>query len=487
MKDRDIDNPIKNIKKENTNQFASNLIFESKNPLKNIEKVYNKIYRPRKITRKQVRTALKNPLENVDILQEASEILKLTNGMLKEFILYKSMILTYDHFIIPTDVSKYKTTEIMQKKEYEAAKYVEKFKIKFNAKWMAERILTNGELYIYKRENKNSILIQEIPASLCKIVGKNNNMVSKYAIDLSGITDESIGFYPAEIQNLYNLYKNGKLGANENLLDGSYYKLDNNAAAFNLDMWGKKGIPYYAHIFDSLLALEDMDDIQDNNAKIDNFKLLHQLADTDEDGNLLLDQDTLMMFHESIKSVVPDGIGVITTPMKVDSVVLGDEKVKIMEYINKVKESIYDNSGINNELFNGNKSTNEAIAIGATVDILLPLKIQSMIENWINDELGQNPKSRNWTLNFVGTSEYNKRQVIQDERENLTLYGSRKKYLATQGLTPLQVLNITQNEKMLGLEESLMPMQTAHTISKKGRPDNSQISEGNTQTGESLE
>ncbi|WP_024622607.1 hypothetical protein [Metaclostridioides mangenotii] len=467
-------------------QGLKNLKFSNVN---NVEKIYKSIYRPRKMSRKQLRTAMKNPQENANKLQEISEILKHSNGMLKEFILYKSMILTYDHFIVPKDMSKYKAYEDMFNEEYKAALYLEKFKIKFNAKWMAERILSNGELYIYKREDSDSILIQEMPSDKCKIVGKNNNMVSKYAIKLSAISDAELSFYPQEIQNLYMANKDGKLINDKNLLEGGYYRLDKNASAFNLETWASKGVPYYAHIFDSLMALEDMDDIQDQNAKLDNFKLLHQLADTDDDGNLLLEREVLENYHEAIKETVPNGIGVITTPMPVNPVTLGDEKVKTMDYINKIKEGIYDSSGINNELFNGNRSTNEAIAIGSVVDILISLKIQDMICNWINDELNQRKETKNWGITFVKTSEYNQRQAVQDERENLSLYGSRKKYLATQGFTPLQVMNITKNEKLLGLEDSLMPMQTSHTLSKKGkgRPSNSETNEKNTQTGENQE
>ena len=76
--------------------------------------------------------------------------------------------------------------------------------------------------------------------------------------------------------------------------------------------------------------------------------------------------------------------------------------------------------------------------------------------------------------------------MVKNERENLAVYGSKKKYLALQGYTPLEALNILLNEEMLGIEEKMLPMQTSHTLSsedEKGRPSNEDNPDSSTNTG----
>ncbi len=99
---------------------------------------------------------------------------------------------------------------------------------------------------------------------------------------------------------------------------------------------------------------------------------------------IFLDYDAVGIYHQSVKNAVPSGIGVVTSPMEIKGVPLTDSRVKNLDYATKVKKSIYDATGFNDDLFNGSKSSNEAIAMGAVVDTLLPLKIQSMFASWIN-------------------------------------------------------------------------------------------------------
>lgn len=351
---------------------------------------------------------------------------------------------------------------------------------------MTEEIITYGELYIYFIESKDSITILKIPQHLCYIYGKDENMQNRYAIDITKITEKSLGYYPKEIQDIWLKKKNGTLNK-ELLLDNRYYMVSDKGAAFTLEEWAMKGVPYFANILESLMTLEDIEDLDTNSAVTDNFKLIQQLVPIDDKGNLLIDMDAVEVYHESVKSVVPDGIGVVTSPMKVASVSLTDSKIKNLDYATKVKKSIYDATGFNDDLFNGNKSSNEAIAMGSVVDTLLPIKVQTMLASWLNSVLKKNNKYKNWKVVFCDSTEYNYMNMVKNERENLAVYGSKKKYMALQGYTPLEALNLLLNEEMLELNDLMLPMQTSHTLSneEKGRPSNSDDPDSNTNTGES--
>lgn len=465
-----------------------------------ISSVSDGICRKRKISKEQLRVALANPTNPkcTQILQDASQIFEHTNGILKQFIDYKSYILTYDHFLVPRDITRYKTKEKVWEARYKAAVELEKYNLKYNAKWISKKVISTGEIYLFLVKDKNSVIYQQIPNEMCEICSKTGNMVSKYRIKLTAITSNTLKYYPPKIRELYQKYLNGEL-VNDIYYEDGWYDLTNysDAVAFSLDVWATKGVPYFSSVFDSLMSLEDLEDMRNNNAVLENFILIYQKAETDDKGRMKLDKGTLSKFHTALKKVLQNtGCGALTTPMPLEKITLGDATGKTIEYANNVKETIYDASGINSDIFNGNSTNTEAVSYGETVDTLLPLFIQKSIENWINDELKTSSKTRNWTVEFVKTTEYNWRQIAKDEKENLTIYGSKWKYLATMGFTPLKAMNTLKIEELEDVASLMKPLEnsyqmanggngnqttSAQIVDEGGRPNNSETGKTNSE------
>lgn len=474
------------LKKENNHNFARR-INSTYAHIKEIGKIQKDMAGKRSINIEQIERAMQNPLNNTEILQYASQIMNYNSGILKEFLIYKSEILTYDHFILPIDINEYKTSKELDKAEYNACIQLEKYKTKFNVGWMIKKIISRGALYIHETEDKEGIAIQEMPQSFCKAVG-NKNSVMKYAIDLSKINNENLDYFPMEIQKLYKKYKKGLLKNNENLFDNGFYILSGRAYCFNVEYMLEKGIPYYAHLFLDLLNLEEMKNLDVANAKTENFKLITQKVPTDESGDILIEADDAMQYHEALKGELPDNVGAVTSPLNIDHIALGDSTAKKMDYNNKLKDAIYDGAGMNSEIFNGNKSTNEAIALGSVADTLLPLHILKMIEIWMNEDFKTNPKTKNWKISFLDTTHYNKSKKIGDATSAISTYFGKKQYLATLGMTPLEVYNTLKYEELSRIGEKMLPLMTSHTMNSSdiGRPSNEDNSDSATTTGEAI-
>ena len=215
------------------------------------------IYRSRRINRNNLRKALADPYStnNIELLQQASMLLKTTNGIYKRVLNYHANMYTHDFMIYPVEFDKIKNPGKIQKAYAEAAQYVERFNLKYNASWIKERVLEQGELFTYKIEDSTGIILQEIPNTFCKITSVEND-VSKYAINLKKLSDSNILSFPKEIQLLYKKYKNGSIKEND-LIDRSFYELKDNAIAFNLDRFSPKGVPYYCTIFDYMLLFRN--------------------------------------------------------------------------------------------------------------------------------------------------------------------------------------------------------------------------------------
>lgn len=456
-----------------------------------IVNVSGEIYRPRRINRATLRRALSDPYRdsNIDILQQASMVLKTTNGIYKRVLNYQSAMHTNDFMIYPVEADRVKNPTEMQKAYVEASMYVEKYQLKENSCWIKERVLEQGELYIYKIEDNNGIILQEIPNTFCKITSVENN-VSKYAINLKKITERNVLSFPKEIQVLWKKFNNGSI-KEKDLIDKSYYELKDNAIAFNLDRFTPKGIPFYCTIFDDLMELEDMKDLKSQNAVIESIKLVHQQFPVDKDtGASLIDFDVITQYHNATKSTLPSTAAVTTNPLEVQVMTMGDSNAKINGSVIQTRDAIYDSAGINAEIFNGNKNSNQAIAAGIVADSLVSKSLNQLINNWINYEMRKKKIGGfTWQVRMLDVTEFNKEQSIKLSRENMAYGGSKLEFVAMNGYTPLQAMSVLKMESMLGLDTLLVPQATSHTqsgTSESGRISKEDGGSGDESTSEPL-
>ena len=448
--------------------------------------VSSDIYRSRRVSRNNLRKALIDPYNpnNVELLQQASRLLRSTNGIYERVLNYHAYMYTHDFMIYPIEFDKIKTPSKMQKAYAEAAQYAEKLNLKYNIPWMKERVLEQGELFTYEIEDSSGIILQEIPNTFCKITSVEND-VSKYSINLKKLNNKNILSFPKDIQNIYNKYKAGTIKESD-LIDKSYYELGEKAVAFNLNRFAPKGVPYYCTIFDDLMELEDMKDLKSQNAVIESIKLIHQKFPIDkETGASLIDFDVITQYHNATKATLPPGTAVTTNPLDLQALHLSDSNSKISSNVSQARDTVYDSAGVNSEIFNGNKSTTEAIAMGIIADSLVAKPLNLMATNWVNYRLKRKKIGGfTWAIKLLDVTEFNKEKKISAAKEGMAFGGSRLEYLATSGYTPLQGLSVLKMESMLGLDELLVPQASSHTQSSsdKGRPSKAEGGTGNDDT-----
>jgi hypothetical protein len=202
------------VEEQELHDYATKVFNSSVNQIEQMNQTFQKrrLYHTR-----DIETMLKTPYQYKKELQEVSEYLSVTEGLLKEILMYKSNPLTLDHFILPLDMTKYSSKDKLEKAELVTAKFLEKYNLKYNLAWMLHRLLILGELFVYKIQGGSGIIFQELPSRLCKIVSCKNN-VFKFAINLSAINDSNRDCFPDEIQNLAKKYHNGELKNDKNLM-----------------------------------------------------------------------------------------------------------------------------------------------------------------------------------------------------------------------------------------------------------------------------
>ena len=434
--------------------------------ISNIDKISSNRKRS-KVDTDTIASALENPYSNVSTLQQQAELMRVINGNLKEIINYKSNLLTYDHYLVPLDASKFitKGQDNFFKSYRKACLELEKYNLKTFCPWVLESEFRKGEIYLYKQETSDSITFVSLPEDLCKVTYTESFMLG-YSIKLSGINTKQLGYYPTDIQNLYADYKAGNLKNDENFVD-NYYKLPlENAIAFLPEVIESKGIPYYSGLLLDLSRIKDLADASMENIEANNFKLIHQLLPTDDDGELSIEPETAMFYHRALVRNVRDGIGVVSSPYKIDSVSLQTNKVSDYEEINNLTNNVYDTAGIDSNLFNGdNRSSTQSVIYGTIVDSLVPLNLLDRIKIWLNYVFSKNSSLKNFQLYFCDTTKFNKEEKIQSSCNRLTTWTSKLEHLGICGYSPLEALNILQIESILDFGTLMSPLANSHTMS----------------------
>ena len=442
-----------------------------------------------KLTSDQIQTYLNSPYTNVDQLQSAIDFFINMNGILKEIITYKSNILTYDHYLLCTNIDKYKSKDKFDKAYYKAVTELKKFSIKFNVRWMMERLFKDGELYVYVIEGKDNVTIAPFPPSYCKVVGATGGL-QHFAINMNKISDKNVVAFPLDIQDIYESKKNGTIKNDENYDNSTgFYELDHTKAfAFSMNYLYPKNIPYYSAMLKDLCRISDLSDEMQEASLIENFKLIQMLIPTDkETGEPLVDAEEAILYHSDVKNTLPSGIACVGLPYELTSINLGDSAGKTLQYMDNLVDGCYNTAGINDQLFNGSINNTQAVTYSAVMDSLQPLKFLEAFRLFFNAYFLNNSALKNFELVFLDSTAYNKDAKLTSLVSNAATFTSKLQILAGMGLEPHQAWNMLKQEELMQLDDEMNPMQNSHTQSSDdvGRPTASEESGDINKTGES--
>lgn len=413
----------------------------------------NSTQRRRKYPRQQVRNFLKDPFLNYEKLQEISQYLKATSGNYFRIIKYLSGILTLDYLIYPNSKSKMDNKTKVKTDYSNAAKMLEKMNIKYNFRWILERLIENGEIYLYEIEDSKGIVYKEIPPSFCRISAVDNG-VYMYEINLNKIQSGMLDSFPIEIQNAKK---------NDNTGNGGWYQVGKNGFAFNAVGDYSHGFPVLCMMFDDVMGLEDIKDLTEDKTKLDSIKLIHQRIplkkDTDEP---VFDMKTARIYHDATKKGLPSGIAITTNPLEITQIPFDKSMAREIDTIERAERNIWNSSGISDMIFSNNKASGEALKRSIIADESLMFPFLVMFSNYINNRIS----GTRFTLRFLEVSHFGRDEKIKMHKDLLGYGSSRMEFLALQGYEPIQVLNMLEFEQnVLDIDRYMTPKQTSHTLS----------------------
>ena len=416
----------------------------------------------------RLQQALQDPYNNIAFLQQISKILYNTNGVYFRIIEAFANTPMYDLFLSPTVIPSFsgKSNAIdKMNKEYEQiAQVVEKTNYKYNLKWFGRQMLLYGELFLYKVEDNAGSFYKMIPNDLCRISGIMENNIYKYSINLSKLSDEILPTMPVPIQKLYEKYDKGALDNDEKLVDDYYHLEESEAVAFlfNDGEARSKGLPPLSYLFDKIYRLDEIEDSELEGSEADNLKLIVQRVPTNDEGELLMDLDIINQYHQATKRNLPKGVAVTTTPLNVEALTLQRTSNATLTATQKAYESVYTSAGINSELFNGARSSNESVLNSIKTDEMVVDRLNLIFCNFINYEIKNKKRNAMWKVEMLRNTYYNKKDIQSSCRDDVMVGIGKLKYLASLGYTPLTALASLYYESETQMETLFRPLASGY-------------------------
>ncbi|MFJ7982442.1 hypothetical protein ACIQ1D_19450 [Lysinibacillus xylanilyticus] len=417
---------------------------------------------------------LNSPVTYEAQLRTLSQYFYNVSALYKLIIRYMALMPTYAYTVIPTDMPD-KVDQAKLKKQYmKTLSYIDKMNLPHEMIKAMTIAFREDTFFGYEHEAKDSYFIQPLDAKYCRISSIEDG-VYNFAFDFAYFDSfkDELELYPNEFKRKYNTYKETK----ERWIELDPLK----SVCFKVNSDFLYSLPPFATMFQSIVDLDDYKAIKKARAKNDNFMAFIQKIPLDEKNpdinKFLIDLELAMTFHNMASETLPEGVGVITSPMAIEAV--KTEKAKTdSDLVSEAYREAFRDGGVSEFLFNSDKNTSVGLAKSILTDEEVVFAMLRQVERWINRKLKNMSGVYNFKIKILDITVFNREEKSKQYLESAQ-YGIPVilEIGATLGLTPLDFINkVTLENDILGLHDLLTPLQSSHTMKNGedvGRPEKS--------------
>lgn len=427
-----------------------------------------------KYTKSQIVSYLSNPSTNEVNLRNMSIYLYNISNYYRRLILYFANMPTFAYVISPWKLSlqKAQNKSTIYKGYQNAANQLSIMNIPHEFRKILKVAFREDIFYGYTYETKDSFSIQKLNPDYCKITSCEDG-VFNFAFNFSYFDSnaDELPNYDPDFEVMYNQYKSG----------GSSYQWQElsskRSICIKINEDSVIPIPPFVSLFSALADIEDYRAITKNASETSNYKMLSLMIPTDKDGNFLIDYEMAKDFYIQMSNVLPENIGAILTPMKIDSVDF--EKSGAMsdtDLVTGAESSFWSEAGVNKLLFGGGEDpSSTSLGLSTISDQAIVFSVLEQIQRWINRKLKQLSGTVKFQIQFLDITRYNQKEVhdqlVKDGQYGLPV---RNAIMAASGFQQPNVLSMAylENEilNMSSYEKPLISSNTQTSEESVGRP-----------------
>lgn len=363
--------------------------------------------------------------------------------------------------------------ETLRKNYLKTLKFVDSMNIKDQGTNILTVCLREDTFYATTWIGSDDIMIQQLPSAYCKISTIEGGVLN-VTFDFSYFNQNKnlLEYYPAEFEKKYNIYKDKGTKFKWQELDSP----NSFAIKCNKDILDYS-LPPFAGILTNLYDIEDYKVLKLTKTELENYALLAMRLEVDKDGNWQMDFNKARQFWENLDSVLPEEVGSVLTPMKIEKIAFDDAGTSDTDKVSESEEHLMSAAGVSSQLFSSkNTSSSNAMLLSIKADQSITFGIVKSIESAINRILQSQSWSRNFRVTFLDCSPFNRTELAKMYKEG-AMYGlpTVSLYCAAIGIgqSEMDTLSFLEDD-VLKIKERFTPLQSSATLSggdEGGRPE----------------
>ena len=437
------------------------------------------------------------------LLREISNFFYGASGIYERVCNYFAFLYRYDWYIVPEifDNDQKNTSKIL-KDFSKVLNYLDNSHIKKVCGDIALQVIKNGCYYGYIVDNKDGVVLQELPPNYCR---SRYSVAGMPAVEFNmkffdtfkdiNYRMKVLNLFPDEFKEGYMLYKKNKLTQDdfttisssgrwnvrrEPLRDGWYLLEPLNCVKFNFN---GNDTPLFVSAIPSIIDLDAAQDLDRRKQMQKLLKIIVQKLPMDKNNDLIFDIDEAKDIHNNAVEMLSRAVGVdvLTTFADIDSIDMSDKNTATTrDDLEKVERTVFNDLGISRNLFNtdGNLSLEKSILNDEASMYNLVQQFEQFLNILIKD-FNKSPKKIYYKVQILGTTIYNYKDLSKLYKEQTQLGYSKMLPQIALGQSQSSILATAHFENdILDLVSTFIPPMQSSTMNadviKQRNGDNSE-------------
>lgn len=325
----------------------------------------------------------------------------------------------------------------------------------------------------------DSITVQQLPSDYCSISTIEGN-VPNVTFDFSYFDSNSalLEYYPQEFQTKYRQYQSSRMTRWIELDSPTSFAIKCNSDILDY------ALPPFAGLLRELYDIEDYKQLKETKTALENYAMISMKLPMEKDGSWGIDLTKAREFWRNLDSVLPEEVGSVLTPMDIDKISFEKANTGDTDTVSEAEQHMFSAAGVSSLLFNNEKASANALLLSIKADQAITYGIVKNIQDAINRFLQSQSYGKNFKVNFLDVSPYNRKEV-GDAYLKAASYGlpTISAYAASQGIGQAELDSMSFLEgSVLNLQEMFKPIQSSSQLSSASLESNAATDKGGAPT-----
>lgn len=335
-----------------------------------------------------------------------------------------------------------------------------------NMKTQCEKIITvclredvfYGTLWV----TKDTVTIQQLPTEYCSISSIEGNVLNvTFNFSYFDSHASMLDYFPDEFRRKYEIYKKKRMTRWIELDSPTSFCIKCNKDILDY------ALPPFAGLLREIYDIEDYKGLKAARTALENYAMIEMTLPMTEEGEWGIDLDKARDFWINLDSVLPDEVGSVLTPMKLNKISFEKSNTGDTNTVADAEQSLFSAAGVSSLLFNNAKASANALLLSIKADQMITYSIVKSIEDMINRLVQSMSYGKNFKTCFLDVSPYNRKEM-GDAYLKACQYGIPmiSYYCASQGLGQAELDSMSFLEtKVLGLQNMFKPLVSSSHVS----------------------